>query len=620
VDVFLVLGAAVVKSALKIWLRDESFASDASASVVDLLQAKMSGDLEQRRARRFFEDLEVPVSKRLRAMRQAEFSQLPENEWTAAVHAAGDSFDRARLTAKDLFTRDLDPLFLERQIRRGSGTDTRDLSAAGVALYDRLISEGCAQVIKIADKLPHFQVGAFAELLHRSSQMVELIGEALDRIPARAEGESPEAKFETNYRRHLAKKMDRLELFGLDFESPSQPLSVAYVSLRTGGQGSGGGQSIEDRLASPRTLLVGRAGSGKTTVLQWLAMQAALKDFTGPLAGLKDYVPFFIRLREYVAKALPRPEDFIAGFAPMLAPPPDWARARLDSGLALVLVDGVDELPAERARQTDANSTTRDDVYEWLRDLVDVFPDARYVVTARPAAVSENWLNELSFAEASLEAMPPWLVETFVGHWHDAIRDQLADIDERRRLDSYERSLLTAIADDRNLSDLADTPLLAGLLCALNRHLRSQLPKRRSEIYERALAMFDQRDRARNIAVSRADLDLAAKTHLLADLALWMMRNGASEVDAGKATAQISRSLTQISASGQYDDRAVFRVLLERSGLLREPTAGRVDFVHRTFQEFLAAKAAVDADAMLELVRNSDVGAHVIEQGCCSRN
>ena len=31
---------------------------------------------------------------------------------------------------------------------------------------------------------------------------------------------------------------------------------------------------------------------------------------------------------------------------------------------------------------------------------------------------------------------------------------------------------------------------------------------------------------------------------------------------------------------------------MERSGLLREPAAGRVDFVHRTFQEYLAAKAA----------------------------
>ena len=49
----------------------------------------------------------------------------------------------------------------------------------------------------------------------------------------------------------------------------------------------------------------------------------------------------------------------------------------------------------------------------------------------------------------------------------------------------------------------------------------------------------------------------------------------------------------------------MFRDLLERSGVLREPTAGRVDFVHRTFQEYLAAKAAVDNDEIGLLIRNA---------------
>jgi predicted NACHT family NTPase len=44
---------------------------------------------------------------------------------------------------------------------------------------------------------------------------------------------------------------------------------------------------------------------------------------------------------------------------------------------------------------------------------------------------------------------------------------------------------------------------------------------------------------------------------------------------------------------------------MERSGLLREPAAGRVDFVHRTFQEYLAAKAAVDNDEIGQLVANA---------------
>jgi hypothetical protein len=113
-DFFIGLAAAVVKAGVKIWLRDDAFAADVSASVTDLVRAKVTGDLEQRKVRRFFEDLEVPVARRLRALQEAEFGRLPQNEWNAAVLTAGDTFDRARLTAKDLFIRDLNPLLLER--------------------------------------------------------------------------------------------------------------------------------------------------------------------------------------------------------------------------------------------------------------------------------------------------------------------------------------------------------------------------------------------------------------------------------------------------------------------------------------------------------------------------
>jgi hypothetical protein len=36
--------------------------------------------------------------------------------------------------------------------------------------------------------------------------------------------------------------------------------------------------------------------------------------------------------------------------------------------------------------------------------------------------------------------------------------------------------------------------------------------------------------------------------------------------------------------------------LLVQSGLLREPTPGRIDFIHRTFQEYLAGKAAIEGN------------------------
>src|SRR6202012_995878 len=120
--------ATIVKAALKLWLRNESVVADAGASVTDILANKISDDLTLRRARRFFEDLELPIAKQLRNLRESEFRNLPENEWTASVLAAGDSFNNANLTTKDLLSRGLNPLFLERYIRACDEEATRDLS------------------------------------------------------------------------------------------------------------------------------------------------------------------------------------------------------------------------------------------------------------------------------------------------------------------------------------------------------------------------------------------------------------------------------------------------------------------------------------------------------------
>jgi hypothetical protein len=283
-DVFLTLGAVVVKAALRVWFKDDSLAAESSASVVDLVKAKVSGDLDKRNIQRLFEDLEVPVANRLRAVRATEFGTMPENEWQAAVFAAHISFEGADLTTRALLARDLDPLSLEHLIRVNNQFATRDLSAGGTALYGRIISEGCAYAIEIADKLPHFQAGAVAELLRRDREIRQIVSEILDHIPKKASGEAQEASLVTAYLRHLAKRLDRLEKFGLDFDASWYPLSIAYVSLETSTA-----EHIEDVLeANPRIVILGRPGSGKTTVLQWLAVRAARSDFAGKLAAFNE--------------------------------------------------------------------------------------------------------------------------------------------------------------------------------------------------------------------------------------------------------------------------------------------------------------------------------------------
>ena len=270
----LTLCAAVVKCACQVWFKDSAFATGASTSVVDVIAAKVSEDLDQRNARRFFEDLELPIARKLSVLRETEYSDVPDNEWAAAVAVAGQTFDRANLTREVLLNADLNPLFLERQVRKSIPSSGRDLSASGTALCDRIISEGCAYVIQISDNLPHFQAGAFAELLTRTTQLLSLVDELLEGLPQHKGVAEQGQRFTTAYWRHIAIKLDQLEIFGVDFPIRRYPLSVAYISLQARGHEAGAREEqIETVLASsPYLLIVGPAGSGKTTLLQWLAV------------------------------------------------------------------------------------------------------------------------------------------------------------------------------------------------------------------------------------------------------------------------------------------------------------------------------------------------------------
>ena len=602
-ELVLVLCGAVVKTAIKMWTGDNAFADILSADLTDMLKGQVSSTLDQRRIRRQFENLEEIVAKQILSTLENEFRGLDEGERNAAIIAVGETLGRAQLTDKVLFAGNLDPLYLENYVRRFTGNSTRDLSWSGTALYDRVLAQCCAYIIEIADKLPRFQAGAFTELLDRDTQILARIEEVLERLPAPSGDGSDLDRVATAYRRRIVKLFDRLELFGLDFAAQWYSLSIAYINLKVSVQQASeySGGTFETWLAEcPRLLIDGRAGGGKTTILQWIAVRAARGDFEGAASRLNGYVPFFIRLREHTAPqegagiALPTPEKFLDKVAPLLAPAASsWPRQQLESGRAFILVDGIDEVPEGQRPQ----------VLSWLGELTDLFPDLRYVVTTRPGAVEPNALTEMGFAWARLEPMDPALVRTFIDQWHKAMREWQKDTESQQQLTVFRDELLKALDSDRFLSELANTPLLAGLICALNQHLTGQLPRRRGEIFEKALAMFYQRDRKRQIHAVLA-LDHAATYHLLGDLALRLVRGGMAEIDTGSAQSALHRSSATLP-NGPYDGLELYRHLLLRSGLLREPASGYVDFVHRTFQEYLAAKALVESDAIAELVKNA---------------
>ncbi|MGW5746448.1 NACHT domain-containing protein [Amycolatopsis sp. NPDC003861] len=580
------LTTAVVKAAAKIWLGDRPIAADATAKVFDLLEKQVAGLNDRRKLRLLFTNLESRVADRLLPFLDVEFRSLPENERAAAVDAVRETFERAALTDEDLFDADLDAAYLYRYLLRTVPGVTRLLSADATELYQRVLRESCAYLVQVTSTLPRFQPGALVEILQRETEILETVRKVLATLPERRHPDD----FAADFRRQVVTALDRMALFGAGLAEATRlyPLSVAYLSLSVTSEDDVAGDRIEHVLPrTSRILLRGEAGSGKTTLLQWLAVQCASRQLQN-VDGWNDLEPFLVRLRRFSHSPLPTPERFLDEVGRHIADemPSGWVQRHLRQGRAVVLVDGLDEVPDVRRRE----------VREWLRELVGAFPRARFVVTTRPTAVTAGWLRDEGFTEVRLQPMTPRDVRTFVTRWHHALPDG--------PLDQERDALIAAIGARSALRRLAENPLLCALLCALHHQGNGRLPENRMELYEVALRMLlDSRDIERGIEAP-VRLSLTEKLVLLRSLAYWLVRNGHTDVPAADAEARITAKLRSM---GQIDvtPRTVFRHLLDRGGVLREPVPGRIDFVHRTFQEYLAAEEAIEEDDIGILTANA---------------
>ncbi|MGP3984626.1 NACHT domain-containing protein [Streptomyces sp. KR80] len=547
--------------------------------------------------------------------------RLPESEREAVVQALARTLHGlGDLDMDDVQAVQLGPRDLSARLQSSNTRGIADLSADATSFHRTLVDTACLHILHFFTQRSTFVART---LVDQSRELTALTARVDELIARTRRADADDAAFETRYLGYIAKKHGQVTIYGIDLaNSPERwPLDAAYLSLEatfaseppqwahdevarydtTTPVASWGAPVPADQALSghDRVLLRGVAGSGKTTLIQWLAVTTAQQSYDDHLAHLRNRIPFVLPLRTLIrgSTGLPTPDRFLAAVnCPVAgAQPRGWADRVLTAGRGLLLVDGIDEIP-ERERER-----TR----HWLRDLLGAFPGNLWLVTSRPSAVREEWLASDGFTELTLSPMSRDDVAAFIRRWHAAARFDTADTD---RLDGYEQSLLEAVRTKQDLGRLATNPLMCGLICALHRDRRGYLPHGRKELYDAALSMLlSRRDRERDMCgPGGIELSEEPQIQLLQRLAYWLIRNGRTELDRAHAERIIAEALPYVpSAGSQGDADQIFRHLLVRSGLLREPTSGAVDFVHRTFQDYLGAKAAVENWDIGLLVNNA---------------
>ncbi|MFE9170775.1 NACHT domain-containing protein [Streptomyces kebangsaanensis] len=468
------------------------------------------------------------------------------------------------------------------------------LTADACFFLDSATQWACLHVLEFFTRRSAFVARTLVEQSRGQAELIARVDELITRIPR------PEARdiaFERRYLPYVAERYDHITIYGIDLrDSPDRwPLEVAYLTLeatddREPGRAAVPGEGPPARTGrmpadetldkDSRVLLRGDAGSGKTTLVQWLAVTAAREG---------THIPYVLPLRTLIRTGpLPAPAAFLSAVGCPLSPPDGWTERVLTTGRALVLVDGLDEIPA-----ADRHGTR-----DWLGALIRAYPGNRWLLTTRPTAVRADWLSREGFRELSLAPMRQAEVATFVHRWHEAARAP-----------EYEQRLLDSLRTKRDLARLATNPLMCGLICALHRERRGYLPTGRKELYDAALTMLlSRRDRERGTgAVEGPELGEEAQLELLQRIAYALVLSGRTEMTLGTAERIVERALPALApVTGRGDASAVLRTLLLRSGVLRRPAEGVVDFVHRTFQDYLGARYAVEEGHLDVLTGHAD--------------
>lgn len=236
-----------------------------------------------------------------------------------------------------------------------------------------------------------------------------------------------------------------------------------------------------------------------------------------------------------------------------------------------------------------------------------MFPNSRYIVTTRPAAVEEGWLSDGDSGLTDWDLLPMSAddAKSFIDHWHASAALGYPEEERTSVLDDANRLKATTEEDVPHLRAFLQNPLLCAMLCALHRERRSALPKYRTELYRIALeALLDRRDRERHVPGSALALDRSEKEHVLQGLAWWLVANGRAALPRDVALEIVAnriKSLPQVEADA--DD--VLSDLIVRSGVLREPVPANLDFAHKTFQEYFAAHEILEQQLLELLVEHA---------------
>ncbi|PSB33659.1 NACHT domain-containing protein [Stenomitos frigidus] len=334
----------------------------------------------------------------------------------------------------------------------------------------------------------------------------------------------------------------------------------------------------------PKLRVLGRPGVGKTTFLQYLAIQCNRGEFAA------NQVPVFIALKdfaeesrvsgEYSLLSYIRQEWLTSGIVD-----PSVIETLAQAGRVLLLLDGMDEV-------LNHESTG---VLREMRRFADKYHKNRFVVTCRTAAQK---LRLRGFTDVEIAPFTHDQINAFAQKWFVAFSKTTAQAGKAESLHFMQK---LELPENWQFRQLIATPLFLHLACWVF-HGQAKFPTKRTEFYKQGLdLLLGKWDEARGVERDDVyrDFLLPQKLKLLSQIAATSFERGQYFFEQRVLEQYIGdymRTLTDVPIEPealQLESEAALKAIEAQHGLLVERARGVFSFSYLAFQEYFTARNIV---------------------------
>ncbi len=309
-------------------------------------------------------------------------------------------------------------------------------------------------------------------------------------------------------------------------------------------------------------LILGEAGAGKSTCMKRLAYVLAERGLESP----KEFkIPVLIRATEVISKREALLVEVLVASTQRLTSndKPAFTNDDLVAGRIVVLMDAVDELASDEARQT---------VIETVLAFWKLFPKTQVIITSRDYSFVRSLKCFGEFTHFNLSPID-----------HRQAAQIIKRFEKRKNLPIEKaKEILRRIQD---VHGMELNPLLVTVFAATSDYSRRDIPANITELFKKFTEMMLGRwDASKGIS---QQYHAPVKDFLLQRIAYEMHRRKRTSIALTEFETTVRSELS--SRGHQADVPQLLDEILNRSGLLR--TVGdSVEFRHHLLQEFFAGR------------------------------